>query len=47
MGPDWYCMCVTYTLIIVPTVLFIRNVAVYYGAPVIVIAAILCAVTLG
>ena len=47
VGPDWYCMCVTYTLIIVPTVLFIRNVAIYYGAPVIVIAVILCAVTLG
>jgi hypothetical protein len=47
VGPDWYCMLVTYSLIIVPSILFINNVAVFWGASVIVITVFLMSLTLG
>lgn len=47
VGPDWYCMLVTYALIIVPTVLFIHNVAVLFGAYIIVPTVFLLFTTLG
>jgi hypothetical protein len=47
VGPDWYCMMITYSLIIVPSILFINNVAVFWGASVIVITVFLMSLTLG
>jgi hypothetical protein len=41
VGPDWTCMIMTYILIIVPTVLFINNVAIHWGAAVISVSFIL------
>lgn len=41
VGPDWPCMLVTYALIIVPTVLFINNIAVGWGGGVIFVTALL------
>jgi hypothetical protein len=47
VGPDWYCVIVTYSLIIVPSVLFINNVAYQWGPSVIVITVFLMTLTLG
>jgi len=46
VGPDWPCMMITYLLIIIPTVLFIHNVAVLWGPAVIVITVLLLLTTL-
>jgi hypothetical protein len=47
VGPDWYCVIVTYSLIIVPSVLFINNIAYQWGPSVIVITVFLMTLTLG
>eukprot|EP01039_Chlorochromonas_danica_P010854 gene10855-12064_t len=41
VGPDWPCMLVTYALVIVPTVLFINNIAVGWGGGVIFVTVLL------
>lgn len=40
VGPEWPCMLVTYSLIIVPSVFFLRNVATIWGPAVIVLATV-------
>lgn len=40
VGPEWWCMCVTYAFLVVPTVFFIKFIAIYWN-PVIVAAAFL------
>lgn len=39
IGPEWYCMVVTYTLIIVPTFFFLYDVGTIWGVAVLVIGA--------
>ncbi len=46
IGPDWPCRIFTYFLIIVPTILFLVNIAQEWGAPVIVVGVFLLVVTL-
>ena len=48
VGPEWPCMLVTYTLIIIPSVLFIRNVCITWGPVLVTLGcistlALLCA----
>mmetsp|Transcript_29034 Transcript_29034/g.41430 ORF Transcript_29034/g.41430 Transcript_29034/m.41430 type:complete len:236 (+) Transcript_29034:44-751(+) len=38
VGPDWTCMCMTYVLILVPSILFLINIAPTWGAPVIAVS---------
>mmetsp|Transcript_2362 Transcript_2362/g.3717 ORF Transcript_2362/g.3717 Transcript_2362/m.3717 type:complete len:392 (+) Transcript_2362:21-1196(+) len=46
VGPDWPCMCVTYALIIGPSILFINNIAILWGVPVIAVTVFLVCTTL-
>jgi hypothetical protein len=46
VGPDWMCMCVTYSLILVPTVLFIIYIAEAISIVLTIIASISLAVLL-
>lgn len=41
VGPDWPCMLVTYTLMIVPSVLFMHNIGPYYSPVVTAICTLL------
>ena len=45
VGPEWYCMFVTYALIVVLTVFFLVNVATDLGPPVLIIGTVSCAIT--
>ena len=45
IGPEWYCMLVTYALIVVLTVFFLVNVASFMGPPIVVIGAVSCVIT--
>lgn len=41
VGPEWPCMCVTYALIIVPSILFFTNVAMLWPNPAVLAVGIL------
>jgi hypothetical protein len=46
VGPDWFCMTVTYVLIIGLSVLFIHNIALLWGSPIVAVTVLLAAVAL-
>ena len=46
VGPDWPCMMFTYALITVPTVLFIKGIAIRWNIGVVAVSVFLLALTL-
>jgi len=46
VGPEWYCMISTFALIIVPTVFFMKNVAIQWGPAVVLIGTLTLIATL-
>jgi len=45
IGPDWCCMIATYCLLLGPSILFLNNIAVKWGAGVVIVGVLLTIIT--